>query len=70
MLRKIMVIPYKDLYIYEVSGELLGSRGHFKEDFVGCWNEGDVPLLGLDKDILHSLVYTFISRRIQPRSLP
>ena len=36
MLRKIMMISYQDLYIYEVSGELLGSGGYFKEDFVGC----------------------------------
>jgi ribosomal protein L11 methyltransferase len=45
MLRKIVMIPYQDLYIYEVSGELLGSRNYFKEDFVGCWNEGDVSFL-------------------------
>ena len=36
MLRKIMMIPYQDLHIYEVSGELLGSRDYFKENFVGC----------------------------------
>ena len=45
MLRKFGMTPYRDLYIYEVSGELLGSRGYFKEDFVGCWNEGDVSFL-------------------------
>jgi ribosomal protein L11 methyltransferase len=44
MLRKVM-IPYQDLYIYEVSGELQGSRDFFKEDFVGCWNEADVSFL-------------------------
>jgi ribosomal protein L11 methyltransferase len=45
MLRKSGMTPYRDLYIYEVSGELLGSRGYFREDFVGCWNEGDVSFL-------------------------
>ncbi len=45
MLKKIVVIPYQDLYIYEVSGDVLGSRDYFKEDFVGCWNEGDVSFL-------------------------
>jgi ribosomal protein L11 methyltransferase len=45
MLKKILMIPYHDLYIYEVSGELLGTRRFFKEDFVGCWNEADVSFL-------------------------
>lgn len=34
-----MTIPYKDLYVYEVSGEILNSRDFFKKDFIGCWNE-------------------------------
>ena len=45
MLRKIVMIPYQDLYIYEISGKLPGSRDYFKEDFVGCWNEDDVSFL-------------------------
>lgn len=33
------MIPYETLYIYEISGEIQGSRNFFKEDFIGCWNE-------------------------------
>lgn len=31
--------PYKDLYVYEVDGEVFGSRDFLKDDFIGCWNE-------------------------------
>jgi ribosomal protein L11 methyltransferase len=31
--------PYENLYVYEVEGEVFGSRDFLKEDFVGCWNE-------------------------------
>jgi ribosomal protein L11 methyltransferase len=34
-----MMIPYETLYIYEICGEIQGSRNFFKEDFIGCWNE-------------------------------
>jgi hypothetical protein len=30
------MIPYQELYIYEISGEVLGSKNFFKEDFIGC----------------------------------
>ena len=33
------MIPYETLYIYEICGEIQGSRNLFKEDFIGCWNE-------------------------------
>ena len=39
------MIPYQDLYIYEISGEILGSRSFFKKDFIGCWNEGEISFL-------------------------
>jgi ribosomal protein L11 methyltransferase len=39
------MIPYQNLYIYEISGEVLGSRNFFKEDFIGCWNEGEASYL-------------------------
>jgi len=34
-----IMIPYETLYIYEICGEIQGSRNLFKEDFIGCWNE-------------------------------
>jgi len=34
-----IMIPYETLYIYEICGEIQGSRNFFKEDFIGCWNE-------------------------------
>ena len=40
-----MMIPYQNLYIYEISAEILGSRNFFKEDFIGCWNEGEASFL-------------------------
>ncbi len=40
-----MMIPYQNLYIYEVAGEILNSRGFFREDFIGCWNEGKISFL-------------------------
>jgi ribosomal protein L11 methyltransferase len=40
-----MMIPYQDFYIYEIDGEVRGSKNFFKEDFVGCWNEGEVSFL-------------------------
>ena len=39
------VIPYQDLYVYEVSGEISDSKTFFKEDFIGCWNEGEISCL-------------------------
>lgn len=40
-----MRLPYQNLYIYEISGEVLGSKNIFKEDFLGCWNEGEISFL-------------------------
>ena len=40
-----MTLPYQDLHIYEISGEVLGSKRIFKEDFLGCWNEGEISFL-------------------------
>lgn len=31
--------PYENLYVYEVEGEVFGSRDFLKDDFIGCWNE-------------------------------
>jgi ribosomal protein L11 methyltransferase len=39
MLYMEIMIPYETLYIYEICGEIEGSRNFFKEDFIGCWNE-------------------------------
>ena len=39
------MIPYHDLHIYEISGEVSDSKNFFKKDFMGCWNEGDVSCL-------------------------
>ena len=39
------MIPYETLYIYEICGEIQGSRDFFKEDFIGCWNEGESSFL-------------------------
>ena len=39
------MLPYKDLYIYEISGEVSGSKGIFREDYLGCWNEGETSFL-------------------------
>ena len=39
------MIPYQTLHIYEISGKVQSSRTFFKEDFIGCWNEGEVSFL-------------------------
>ena len=39
------MIPYQNLYIYEISGEIPDSRNFFREDFIGCWNEGEISFL-------------------------
>ncbi len=38
-------IPYQDLYVYEVSGEISNSKSFFEEDFIGCWNEAEISCL-------------------------
>ena len=39
------MIPYQNLYVYEISGEISDSKAFFKEDFIGCWNEGEILIL-------------------------
>jgi ribosomal protein L11 methyltransferase len=39
------MIPYQNLYIYEISGAIADSKDSFKEDFIGCWNEGEASFL-------------------------
>ena len=39
------MIPYQNLYIYEISGVISDSKKFFKEDFIGCWNEGEASFL-------------------------
>jgi len=39
------MLPYENLYIYEISGALSHSRRFFQKDFIGCWNEGEVSFL-------------------------
>ena len=39
------MIPYQNLYIYEISGASADSKDSFKEDFIGCWNEGEASFL-------------------------
>ena len=39
------MIPYQTLYIYEISGTISDSKDFFKEDFIGCWNEGEISFL-------------------------
>ncbi|HUL23650.1 MAG TPA: 50S ribosomal protein L11 methyltransferase [Thermodesulfobacteriota bacterium] len=40
-----MTIPYQNLYIYEMSAAIPDSKKIFKEDFLGCWNEGETSFL-------------------------
>jgi len=40
-----MMIPYQNLYIYEISRAISDSKKFFKEDFIGCWNEGETSFL-------------------------
>ena len=44
-----MMIPYQNLYIYEISGEISNSRDFLKQDFIGCWNEGKISFLFFSK---------------------
>ncbi len=39
------MIPYQNLYIYEISRAISESKNLFKEDFIGCWNEGETSFL-------------------------
>ena len=43
------MVPYQDLYVYEISGEISAGRRFFKEDFIGCWNEGETSFLFFSK---------------------
>jgi ribosomal protein L11 methyltransferase len=40
-----IMIPYQNLYVYEISGAISDSKKFFKEDFIGCWNEGEASFL-------------------------
>ena len=40
-----MIIPYQNLYVYEISGAISDSKKFFNEDFIGCWNEGEASFL-------------------------
>jgi ribosomal protein L11 methyltransferase len=55
-------IPYHDLYVYEVSGEISDSKTFFKEDFIGCWNEGEISCLFFSAPHDHE-VQAFIQKR-------
>jgi len=55
-------IPYQDLYVYEVSGEISDSKTFFKEDFIGCWNEGEISCLFFSAPHDHE-VQAFIQKR-------
>jgi len=35
------MVPYRDLYVYEISV----ARQFFKKHFIGCWNEGEGSFL-------------------------
>ena len=37
--------PYKDLYIYEIEGDVPHPRRAFREDLLGHWSEGNVSYL-------------------------
>jgi len=39
------IIPYQNLYVYEISGEISDSKNFFREEYIGCWNEGEVSCL-------------------------
>ena len=39
------MIPYPNLHVYEISGSISDSKNFFKEDFIGCWNEGETSFL-------------------------
>jgi len=39
------MIPYQNLYVYEISGAISDSKKFFEEDFIGCWNEGETSFL-------------------------
>jgi len=60
-----MMIPYQTLYIYEISGAISDSRSFFKEDFIGCWNEGEVSFLFFSKPHEEE-VESFIKKRRLP----
>jgi len=40
-----IMIPYQNPYVYEISGVIPDSKKFFKEDFIGCWNEGEASFL-------------------------
>jgi len=64
-------LPYQNLYIYEIFGAISDSRNFFKEDFIGCWNEGEVSFLFFSQphdEVVESLIekkgYPLVSKNI------
>ena len=39
------MIPYPNLYIYGISRAISDPKNFFKEDLIGCWNEGETSFL-------------------------
>jgi len=56
------MIPYQNLYIYEISGVISNSRNFFKEHFIGCWNEGETSFLFFSQ-VHDEEVESFIGRK-------
>jgi hypothetical protein len=54
--------PYQTLHIYEILGEIRGSKDVFRKDFVGCWNEDGVSFLFFSAPHDEE-VGTFVSKR-------
>jgi ribosomal protein L11 methyltransferase len=66
-----IMIPYQNLYVYEISGVISDSKKFFKEDFIGCWNEGEASFLFFsqphDEEVesfIEKKEYPLISRNI------
>jgi ribosomal protein L11 methyltransferase len=65
------MIPYQNLYIYEISRAISDSRKFFKEDFIGCWNEGETSFLFFSqphdeevKSFIEKKKYPLVSRNV------
>jgi ribosomal protein L11 methyltransferase len=66
-----MMIPYQNLYIYEISRAISDSKKFFKEDFIGCWNEGETSFLFFSqphdeevKSFIEKRGYPLVSRNV------
>jgi len=56
------MVPYQNLYIYEISGEIPNSRRFFEKDYIGCWNEGEISFLFFSAP-RDEEVQTFVNRK-------